>query len=48
MKKEICLLVGHFEVNKYIERIFMFSSNSLSKVENQKLNLYDVGDWLKI
>lgn len=47
--KEIYLLVGHYEVNKYNERIFgfkemkkVFSSNSLTKNSKRKLKLYDV------
>lgn len=52
--KEIYLLVGHYEVNKYNERIFgykeikkVFSSNSLTKMNSDKLKLYTVSELIK-
>lgn len=49
--KEIYLLVGHYEVNKYNERIFefeeikkVFSSNSLTKNSRDKLKLYNISE----
>lgn len=47
--REIYLLVGHYETNKYNERIFefneikkVFSSNCLTKNGHDKLKLYDI------
>ena len=51
--KEIYLLVGHYEVNKYNERISkfreikkVFSSNSLTKNSKDKLKLYNICELL--
>lgn len=51
--KNIYILCGHFEKNKYNKRLFnlpnvkkIFSTNSLTKRQNSKLKLYDVKEIL--
>lgn len=51
--KEIYILSGHFEKNKYNKRLFnyknvikIYSTNSLIKKQNKKLKLYDIKEFI--